>query len=164
MNSPERFDRSQLQWHWQHFELFSVKQWHEVLHLRARIFVAEQQCPYVDPDSKDCLSWHLQGWLDGTTVATLRAVPPGVSYTESSMGRVAVDQSLRGTRLGWEIMQLGIAFSHRMWGTGIRISAQSHLEQFYHSLGFDSVGKAYLEDDIPHIEMLLPAAERSTAA
>jgi ElaA protein len=37
----------------------------------------------------------------------------------------------------------------------IRISAQAHLENFYAQLGFESTGKAYLEDGIPHIEMLL---------
>jgi ElaA protein len=36
----------------------------------------------------------------------------------------------------------------------IRISAQAHLEKFYAQLGFESTGKAYLEDGIPHLEML----------
>lgn len=38
----------------------------------------------------------------------------------------------------------------------IRISAQCYLEQFYTNLGFQSVGTSYLEDGIPHIEMVLP--------
>jgi ElaA protein len=37
----------------------------------------------------------------------------------------------------------------------IRISAQAYLIDFYKSLGFESVSEIYLEDDIPHVEMLL---------
>ncbi len=36
----------------------------------------------------------------------------------------------------------------------IIISAQSHLISFYNNLGFYSVGNEYLEDGIPHIEMI----------
>jgi ElaA protein len=36
----------------------------------------------------------------------------------------------------------------------VRISAQKHLEQYYNKHGFKSTGKEYLEDDIPHVEML----------
>jgi len=162
-----------VQWRWRHFELFTVSEWHEILQLRAKIFVVEQNCPYVDPDHKDPLSWHLVGYgersegrrgeanekprADYAPIATLRAVPPGVSYDESSIGRVVVDQSRRGTQLGREMMLRGIDFNRRMWGGGIRISGQSYLERFYQSLGFETVGKPYLEDDIPHIEMLLSA-------
>ena len=36
----------------------------------------------------------------------------------------------------------------------ITISAQVYLKKFYNSLGFKQVGEGYLEDGIPHIEML----------
>jgi len=42
-------------------------------------------------------------------------------------------------------------------GQGIRISAQSRLEAFYADAGFVVVGARYLEDGIPHTEMLLAA-------
>ena len=38
----------------------------------------------------------------------------------------------------------------------IRISAQAHLQGFYENVGFVRVSKEpYLEDNIPHVEMLL---------
>jgi ElaA protein len=37
----------------------------------------------------------------------------------------------------------------------IRISAQSYLQNFYESFGFQVEGEEYLEDDIPHKEMVL---------
>ncbi len=39
----------------------------------------------------------------------------------------------------------------------IRISAQSYLEKFYGSFGFKTVSEPYMEDNIPHVEMLLMA-------
>ncbi|MDE5451142.1 GNAT family N-acetyltransferase, partial [Elizabethkingia meningoseptica] len=33
-------------------------------------------------------------------------------------------------------------------------SAQNYLLKFYGSLGFEPVGESYLEDNIPHTEML----------
>ena len=36
----------------------------------------------------------------------------------------------------------------------VRLSAQKHLENYYGNHGFQSTGKEYLEDGIPHIEML----------
>ena len=36
----------------------------------------------------------------------------------------------------------------------IRISAQDYLLFFYSELGFVATGKSYLEDEIPHSEML----------
>ena len=36
----------------------------------------------------------------------------------------------------------------------IRISAQSHLESYYEKFGFIKASDEYLEDNIPHIEML----------
>jgi ElaA protein len=38
--------------------------------------------------------------------------------------------------------------------TNIRLSGQSHLTSFYEKYGFVSTGKEYLEDGIPHTDML----------
>jgi len=38
--------------------------------------------------------------------------------------------------------------------TSIRIEAQAYLIDFYKSLGFKQTSEVFLEDNIPHIEML----------
>lgn len=143
-------------WRWRHFDNFEAHDWHQVLQLRAKVFVVEQDCAYLDPDHKDPLSWHLEALIAGETVGTLRAVPPGVSYEDSSIGRVVIDPARRGLQLGRALMVRGIAFNRAMWSTDIRISGQAYLEPFYQSLGFDTVRGPYQEDGIPHFEMLLP--------
>jgi ElaA protein len=119
------------------------------------VFVLEQG-PYQDPDGLDLHAWHLLGHgVDGALAAYLRAVDPGRKYEDPSIGRVVVAPEARGRELGRALMQEGIARCAAAWpGRGIRISAQARLERFYRSLGFELVGSEYLEDGIPHIEML----------
>ena len=100
-------------------------------------------------------SHHLMGYFKGVLVAYLRLVKPGISYKEMSFGRIVTAQSHRGIGLGIALMKEGIKQSIILYGTSNnRISAQSHLLPFYQKFGFESTGKEYLEDDIPHTEMI----------
>ena len=52
-------------------------------------------------------------------------------------------------------MRRSIEVAEQTWpGQDIRISAQCYLEGWYEELGFVAVGSPYLEDDIPHIQMV----------
>ena len=147
-------------WTWQRFGDLGVDRLYDALALRCRVFVVEQACAYLDPDGIDRQSWHLLGHDQaGALQACLRVVDPGLKYTEPAIGRVVVAPEQRGTGLGLALMVEGIARCEDVWpGRGIRISAQAHLARFYGSLGFESVGEPYLEDDIPHLEMLRRSA------
>jgi len=147
-------DRQVLTQRWRHFNVFSVAEWHRLLALRTAIFVVEQQCPYQEVDEKDPLCWHLELLHDRQLIGTLRVAPPGVSYAECAVGRVAIDPAYRGLGLGRYLMASAVKFCAARWPDGIRLSAQAYLQSFYESLGFKVIGTPYLEDDIPHIEML----------
>ena len=144
-----------MRWVWSRFDDLGVHALHDALALRCKVFILEQG-PYQDPDDADKLSWHLLGYGDdGTLQACLRVVDPGVKYAEPSIGRVVTVREARGNGTGRALMQEGIARCGQAWpGRAIRISAQAHLRGFYGSLGFAAVSDEYLEDDIPHIEML----------
>ena len=144
-----------LNWQWLRFADLGVDALYDALALRCRVFILEQGA-YLDPDGLDRHAWHLLGH-DGAGVlqAYLRTVDPGHKYDEPSIGRVITAPERRGQGLGLELMQQGIARTVAQWpGLGIRISAQAHLQRFYGSFGFVAVSDEYLEDDIPHIEML----------
>ena len=147
-----------LAWTWLRFEALGVDRLYDALALRCRVFVLEQG-PYLDPDGLDRQAWHLLGHdAQGRLQACLRVVDPGVKYAEPSIGRVITAPEVRGSGLGRALMAEGLARCSAAWpGQGVRISAQAHLERFYASLGFGRVGEAYLEDDIPHLEMLREA-------
>jgi ElaA protein len=70
------------------------------------------------------------------------------------IGRVLTAASVRGTSLGRELLRRAIAASHRDFaGRSIR-RAPHRLERFYEDPGSVGVGEPYLEDGLPHIEML----------
>lgn len=53
------------------------------------------------------------------------------------------------------MMEQAIRYITNEWKESqIKIGAQAHLEKFYSSLGFELVSEVYLEDDIPHLDML----------
>ena len=81
---------------------------------------------------------------------------PGTRFADPSIGRIITTEKFRGTGLGREVVAKGIERTRlRYPGRPIRISAQKYLEKFYGSFGFGTVSEPYLEDGIPHIEMLL---------
>ena len=70
--------------------------------------------------------------------------------------RVVTAMPVRGTGLGRALMIEALGRAQVLWpGQPIRIGAQRHLERFYGSLGFVADSAPYLEDGIPHVEMLL---------
>jgi ElaA protein len=144
-----------LNWTCTRFQELGVDNLYDALALRCRVFVLEQG-PYLDPDGIDRQSWHLLGRDEaGTLQAYLRIVDPGVKFAEPSIGRVITSPETRGTGLGRRLFAEGVARCLALWPEqGIRISAQSHLERFYGGWGFKRVGSEYLEDHIPHLEML----------
>ncbi|MBE9549534.1 MAG: GNAT family N-acetyltransferase [Proteobacteria bacterium] len=143
-------------WNWYRFDQLSNEQLYQMLALRTQVFVVEQDCPYQDMDDLDQQAGHLCGVLGNELVAYLRLLGPGVKYSEPAIGRVITRLEQRGGGLGRELMERGMEGARARYpGTGMRLSAQSHLREFYCSLGFQPTGVEYLEDNIPHIEMFI---------
>lgn len=137
------------------FDELSPKELFDVLRLRCEVFIVEQNCPYQDPDKKDPVSLHLMAFdFNKELKGYLRLVPPGISYSEASIGRVCTALSERRSGLGKNLMAEGIKLAADRGWKSLRISAQAYLEKFYEGYGFRSVTEPYLEDNIPHIEML----------
>lgn len=136
----------------------TLDQLYDVLQLRQEVFVVEQDCPYLDADGKDQLSFHLLGYDDDRNlIAYTRLVPRGISYEDyASIGRVITAQSARGTGEGIQLMKKSMAAARQLWPElPIKISAQAHLATFYRKFGFVPTGEEYLEDDIPHVGMVV---------
>ena len=145
-------------WHSIPFSELSTQQLYQLLKLRVDVFVVEQNCPYPELDGKDTLAGveHLLGYADAELVACARLLPPGTSYDNTSIGRVATKQSARGDGLGHQLIKEALTRCEALWpNKTIDIGAQQHLENFYASHGFETISKMYLEDDIPHVDMRL---------
>lgn len=137
------------------FEELTAAELYEIIMERINVFIVEQNCTYHDCDGKDYKARHLQAKEGPRLAGYLRILPPGVSYAEASIGRVLVAQDFRRRGLGRSLMNLAIEYIlTEMKEKQIRISGQAYLEKFYTSLGFQRVSDIYLEDNLPHIEML----------
>lgn len=149
-------EKKTITWQCKPFSDLRPAELHRLLQLRAAVFVVEQNCPYLDPDHKDEYGLHVMGWSGDELVACARILPAGVSYDEVSIGRVATSQSVRGTGTGLVLMEKTMHYIRDFFGeVPVRISAQSYLQKYYEKYGFARTEKAeYLEDDIPHVEML----------
>ncbi len=144
-----------LRWEWKSFDQLSADQLYTILTVRQEVFVLEQSCLYLDADGKDRRSFHLMGFDEDNLVAYARIVEPGISYKEVSIGRILSSKKVRGTGSGKELMVQALGRIQKAYGdVPIRISAQSYLKEFYQQFGFEPTGKEYLEDEIPHMEML----------
>lgn len=143
-------------WWLKSFEDLSKKELYNLLQLRAEVFVVEQNCPYQDLDGKDLEALHLCCQENDTVIAYSRILDRDISYPgHSSIGRVIVKTSHRQQDIGRELMRRSITGCRENYPHPIKISAQCYLEKFYREFGFQPVGASYLEDDIPHIAMIL---------
>lgn len=143
-------------WHYKLFDELTAKELYQIIQLRNEVFVIEQNCIYQDADGKDLKCGHLWATISEEVVAYSRIVPKGISYdNEPSIGRVVSSDKVRGMGLGKQLIEYSIqTIENRLFTSSIRISAQLYLKAFYESFGFEQVSEEYLEDDIPHIEML----------
>ena len=148
-----------MNWRYGRFAALGVDDLYDALALRSQVFVVEQNCVFLDADGADRASGHLRGRDEaGVLHAYLRVVDPGVKFAEPSIGRVITSEAARGTGLGHQLVAEGVARCTAAWpGLPIRIGAQSRLESFYACHGFVREGDDYIEDGIPHCEMVRPA-------
>jgi ElaA protein len=145
-----------IDWRFAPFAALRADELYEILVVRARVFIIEQNCPYLDLDGLDRGAFHL--WTGAPVQAYLRILGPGAKYDEPSLGRVITAPEARRAGLGRALMAEGLRRAEALFGpTAIRIGAQKYLERFYGAFGFVRVSGDYDEDGIPHLEMLRAA-------
>ena len=138
------------------FQQLTLQQLYDILQLRQEVFVVEQDCPYLDADDKDQKAWHLMQYQDQKLIAYTRLLPMGVSYTNyAAIGRVVTSPSVRRAGYGKRLMETSLKQMEAIFPNHpIKISAQCYLLKFYQELNFHPIGEEYLEDGIPHVQMI----------
>lgn len=147
-----------LNWYSLSFSQLSTDQLYELLKLRTDVFVVEQNCPYPELDDKDRIDgvYHLLGFNKKVLVAYARLLPPGVSYAQVSIGRVVVADRARSEGYGQCLISEALRHCEQYWpDQDIQIGAQVYLEKLYQTFGFARLSDNYLEDGIPHVDMVL---------
>lgn len=137
------------------FSEITTQELKAIYQLRQQVFIIEQNCPYPDIDDDDLDACHV--FLSQTQSIDAYARILTDADGDFHIGRVVVCAGQRHRGLGYALMTAAIKIcrdraSHR----DIIISAQSYLRDFYQSLGFQATQDYYLEDNIPHMRMVLP--------
>ena len=134
------------------FSELTTTELYEILKAREEIFVVEQNCVYQDLDNKDYGSLHVFYEEDGIVTAYMRAFFK--DDTTVQMGRVL---SLRhGDGLGGRLLREGIIqIKDKMNPKRIYIGAQCYATGYYEREGFSVCSDEFLEDGIPHVQMIL---------
>ena len=155
---------------WAEMDALSPRQLHDLLRLRVDVFVVEQACPYPEIDGRDPQARHLlvtapgEGGAGETELAAcLRLLRPEAPGEPLRIGRIVVAPAWRGTGLGDYLMRAALAEARRIApGHPQALSAQAHLTTFYAAHGFVPVSETYLEDGIPHVDMLRDPAQHAS--
>jgi len=145
-----------INWSIKKFDDLTPNELYSVLQLRNEVFVVEQNCVFQDADNKDQDSHHLMGWDNEMLVAYARIVPPGIAYDSfPSIGRVVTSPKMRNKGIGKILMWQSIEELQKLFGnSSIKLGAQLYLKKFYESFGFVQSSEVYMEDGIPHLEMI----------
>lgn len=149
---------NQIVWKIKAFEELSVAELYEILQIRQQVFIVEQTCYYLDADGSDEKAIHIWAEKKGQIVAYCRIFDENIKYPEASIGRVLTHPAFRNVSLGKILLRIALNTIETKFRTAaVRISAQDYLLRFYEEFDFRKTGKSYLEDDIPHTEMLRTA-------
>ena len=140
------------------FDELTLEELYEILALRASVFVAEQKCPYQDPDGLDRDALHVFLKEDNGIKAYLRVMDKGTESEYVSIGRVIATERRQG--LGTWILNEGIKAARRRFGAdSIYVEAQTYAKGLYAKLGFREISGEFLLDGIPHVKMLYEVTE-----
>ena len=136
------------------FEELSAQTLHEILKLRADVFVVEQKIwQENDVDGRDPDALHILGRdAAGELIATAR-----VLQLESpiEVGRIVVRKDVRGQGVGSALL----TYVERFLGPCTAVmSAQAYLEDWYAKRGWMREGDVYDEVGIPHIRLVREGA------
>lgn len=120
--------------------------------IRRKVFVEEQHCdPAKEQDCFDGQAMHLVVYTDGAAAAAGRIYHDGVHF---KIGRLCVLPEFRGQGIGDLAIRL-LLFKAFQFAGEVHIGAQKYLEKFYGKFGFQKYGEDYIEENIPHIYMVL---------
>ncbi|KKB74672.1 MULTISPECIES: GNAT family N-acetyltransferase [Bacillus] len=144
-----------MDWKLKSFEELSKEELYQIVKLRIDVFIVEQDCPYHELDDMDQKAHHLYLAEGSAILAYCRLFRSGEVYDEASIGRVIVRSRDRGKGHAKALLDKALSFLENEWKEkAVKIKGQDYLRSFYGSFGFKEVSEVYLEDGIPHVDMV----------
>jgi ElaA protein len=136
------------------FNELTLSELYELLRLRSDVFVVEQNCAYQDLDGIDYDAVHIFALHeDGRCGACARVFRDASCHSLFRIGRLI--SKVRGHGLGMRMLLSAIGECTRLGANEIRLHAQQYAIGFYEKAGFSVCSDVFLEDGIPHVEMVM---------
>ena len=124
--------------------------------VRMRVFVGEQGIPAnVEVDDADSApdTVHAVALHQGIVIGTGRLLPD-VDGKGPHIGRMAVERDWRRNGVGGKVLAFLEEQGRSLKFQQITLHAQEYVKSFYAQHGYDEVGDMFLEEGIPHREMV----------
>ena len=148
-----------------HFNELTTRELYDILKFRVSIFVVEQNCPYQEIDELDLDAYHMYLSDNSNIIAYLRVFKYNeyknkylssseTVFNTAAIGRVAV--SIRRKGYATQLLNHAIDLVKAKFGVScIILEAQVYASKLYEQVGFTKCSEEFLEDGIPHIQMIL---------
>ncbi|SEL10314.1 ElaA protein [Carnobacterium iners] len=134
------------------FEELTNNELHRIYKERTSVFIVEQDCAYQEVDDSDLTSIHFFKQTDNVFMAYARLI---IEPNSTRIGRVLVPKEQRKNGFGQELLTVILSYTDQHYpGLPVNIQAQAYLQNYYAAFGFQSISEIYLEDNIPHIDMV----------
>lgn len=140
-----------MEFHAKYFSELTTKELYEIIRAREEIFLLEQNIVCRDLDRVDYDSLHCFLTENGDLIAYLRA------YKIDGGAKIGRVLSLtHGKGHGGKLMREALPLIRDKFNTDkITVHAQKHAEGFYASFGFVPTSEDFLEENVPHVAMVL---------
>lgn len=122
--------------------------------IRRQVFIEEQAVSQAEEwDGRDPECSHFLAYWRDQPVGTARLLPDG------HLGRVAVVERARGRGIGLQLVRAAIDAARQEGRRKIVLNAQIHALPFYEKLGFQALGREFLDAGILHRSMQLSLSD-----
>ncbi|SDZ75925.1 Predicted N-acyltransferase, GNAT family [Thalassobacillus cyri] len=120
--------------------------------VRRTVFIKEQQVPEdLELDEYDDLAVHFIGYENNEPIAAAR-----LRFVEENgkLERICVMKEFRGRSFGRQMIE---AMEKRIQKEGLKqakLNAQTHAEDFYRAIGYETISGQFMDAGIPHVTMI----------
>ncbi|WP_407271019.1 GNAT family N-acetyltransferase [Radiobacillus sp. PE A8.2] len=128
------------------------KQKNDAYYVRNTVFVQEQNVPpELEIDDLEAEATHFVGYVDDQPIAAgrLRLVD---DY--GKLERICVLKEYRGLAYGQKLISAMEAHIQTSGYPKVKLNAQTHAENFYKFIGYETVSDQFMDAGIPHVTMI----------
>ncbi|MFA1818919.1 GNAT family N-acetyltransferase [Virgibacillus oceani] len=125
----------------------------DAYHVRMTVFVEEQKVPPEEEiDEHDKTAIHFVGYEAGDTPVAASRLRFAGEY--GKLERICVMKEYRGKHFGQQMIHAMEEMIRTKGYKKAKLNAQTHAEDFYSQLGYQTISGEFMDAGIPHVTMI----------